>query len=152
MLVIENGDIDSNHCQSIFHYCLILQIIIDQKCISFFPRLYPMGNGLVGGIIKSDLPSRIMNSGANPSDFLPDIFSVLPKKLRRYPGCTRITLCLTLVIEAGGRGEIISRDTGARHREVCRGNCEGKWEPLRDVSKLYFSLSVSFSGAGFVLS
>ena len=71
--------------------------------------------------------------------------------MRRYPGCTRITLCLTLVIGARGRGEIISRDTGARHREVCRGNCEGKRDPLRDVSKPYFSLSVSFSGAGFVL-
>merc|ERR1712218_172824 len=59
-----------------------------------------------------------MNSGANPSDFLPDIFFSFAQKMRRYPGYTRITLCLTLVIEARGRGEIISRDTGARHREA----------------------------------
>ena len=129
-------------------YC---KSLLTKSAHHFCPSLYQSGNGWVGGIIKSDLPSWIMNSGANPSDFLPDIFSVLPKKMRRYPGCTRITLCLTLVIGTRRRGEIISRDTGARHREVCRGNCEGKRDPLRDVSKLYFSLSVSFSGAGFVL-
>ena len=127
MLAIENEDIASNHY-------LILYFIIASYCKSlltksahhFCPRLYQMGNGWVGGIIKSDLPSWIMNSAANPSDFLPDIFSVLPKKMRRYPGCTRITLCRTLVIGTRRRGEIISRDTGARRREVCRGNCEGK--------------------------
>ena len=47
--------------------------------ISALVYVYQSGNGWVGGIIKSDLPSWIMNSGANPSDFLPDFFQFCPK-------------------------------------------------------------------------
>ena len=104
----------------------------------------------MGGIIKSDLPSWIMNSGANPSDFLPDFFQFCPKN-ETVSRIYQDHIMSDFSNSGEGRVEIISRDTGARHREVCRGNCEGKRDPLRDVSKLYFSLSVSFSGAGLVL-
>ena len=152
MLAIENEDIASNHC-------LILYFIIASYCISiltknvhhFCPRLYQSGNGWV---VKSKVicPQGSWILGrVNPSDFPPDIsFQFYPKN-ETVSWMYQDHIMSDFSNWGEGRGEIISRDTGARHREVCRGNCEGKRDPLRDVSKLYFSLSVSFSGAGLVL-